>query len=119
MKILHFLLIILLVSISSALKCNSTDVEPEQAKECNIRDKSIDNMERCCYVYQKYFLMGGLEKGKFCTPLTKIEFENIKDVIKSYKDAIEKLGGIIDTFEIDCSSNYIYISLLSLMIFLL
>ena len=119
MKVLHVLLIILLVSIYKAQKCNSTDPKPEQPKDCYNRDKSIDNQHRCCYIYEKYFLMGGLEKGKSCTPLTKIEFNNIKDVIKSYKEAIEKMGGIIDTFEINCFSNYLYISLLSLMMLLL
>ena len=118
MKVLFVLLISILVSLYKAEKCNST-VVPNQVSDCHNRDKSIDNQYKCCYVYEKYFLMGSLEKGKSCTPVTQIEFNNIKDVIKTYKEAIEKMGGILDTYDIDCSSNYLFISLLLLMILLL
>jgi hypothetical protein len=118
MKVLFVLLISILVSLYKAEKCDS-DAKPKEASDCHNLDKSVDNQYKCCYVYEKYFLMGSLEKGKLCHPVTQIEFNNIKDVIKSYKDAIEKMGGILDTYNIDCSSNYLFISLLLLMILLL
>ena len=117
MKILNGLLIILLVSIYKAKNCTAT--LPTQASDCHNSEKTIENQYRCCYVYQKYFFMGTLKKGYSCHPLTKIEFENIKEVIKSFKEGVEKMGGIYETLDIQCTSNYLYISLLSLMIFLL
>ena len=119
MKTLHALLIILLVSLYKANeKCNST-VKPSQASDCNNREKNTDSDYRCCYIYQKYTIMGSIVEGKSCSGVTKTEFDNIKDVIKSLKDGIEKMGGKFDTFDIDCSSGYLYISLLSFVLFLL
>jgi len=116
MKALYALLIILLLSINKTEKCQGS--EPTQASSCHSRDKT-GNEFRCCYVNQKYYLMGTLEKGKFCQAVTKSEFDNINDLVKSLKAGVEKMGGIFEIFEIDCSSNYLYISLLSLIIFLL
>jgi hypothetical protein len=117
MKVLYALLIILLVSIYKAEKCKGS--EPNQAIDCHYREKSVENQYKCCYIYQKYFLLGTLEISKSCTPVTLDEFNNIKDLIKTLKEGIEKMGGIFDTLVFDCSSNYLYISLLSLMIILL
>ena len=118
MKALYVLLVILLLSQYKAEKCDS-DTLPTQPIDCHNREKSSQNEHKCCYVYQKYFLIGTLRREKLCNPVTKNEFDNIENVINSLKGGIEKLGGIIDTIDVNCSSNYLYISLLSLMIFLL
>ena len=117
MKALTSLLIMILLALYKAENCK--DSTPNEPSDCHNRGKSIEDQYRCCYVYQKYTLMGNYIDTKSCAPLTKTEFENIKEVIKSLKEGIEKMGGKFDTFDIKCSSNYLYISLLSLMIFLL
>ena len=117
MKVLYALLIALLISIYKAEKCKGS--KPNQPSDCHNREKSIENQYKCCYVYQKYFLMGTLEKTKSCNPVTENEFNNVKDLIKTMKEGIEKMGGIFETLDFDCSSNYLYISLLSLIVFLL
>ena len=115
MKVLYSLLIIILVSIYKAENC--TVSAPTQASDCHKRDKDIGDF-RCCYAIEKYTLMGNYVDRKSCTSLTQDEFDNVKLLIKSLKQGVEKMGGKFEIYEIDCSSNYLYISLLLLIIFL-
>ena len=117
MKVLYILLISLSITLYKAEKCNGS--KPSQPSDCYNREKSDEEEYKCCYIYKKYYSKGQLEKIQSCASLTKIEFDNIKDIMKSFRAGIEKIGGIIEAYEIDCSSNYLYISLISIMIFLL
>ena len=116
MKELYTLLIIILVSIYKAENCTAS--EPTQANDCHKREQDTGDF-RCCYAVEKYTFMGNYVDKKSCTSLSKDEFDNVKLLIKSLKQGIEKMGGKFEIYEIDCSSNYLYISLLSLMIILL
>ena len=57
--------------------------------------------------------------GRSCTSLTKEEFDSVHLLVKSLKQFIDKMGGKLETYDIDCSSKYLYISLILLIIFLL
>ena len=117
MKIFHALLITLIVSVYNAVdKCSG--VKGEKAGDC--QNLEIDSAHyKCCYAHSKVTIMGQTQEKKECQQITKTEYDNIKDEIKKAKEQIEKMGGKVDTFDIDCNSNYLYISLLSLIIFLL
>ena len=117
MKIFHALLITLIVSVYNAVdKCSG--VTAGKAGDC--QNLEIDSAHyKCCYAHTKFTLMGQTQEKKECQQITKTEYDNIKDEIKKAKEEIEKMGGKVDTFDIDCNSNYLYISLLSLIIFLL
>lgn len=70
-------------------------------------DDKNSRYEYCCY----------LEDGddKSCVPLTKYQYENIKDYAK-----IQKLTGpVSEDAKIDCKSLYLEISLLSILLLLL
>ena len=61
---------------------------------------------------------GKKQTYKACTPLTKHEYDEIKDTIKAYEKDVEE--GITDVdVSIDCGSNYIMISLISLILLFL
>ncbi len=117
MKVLHILVIILLISLCKGEQfCE--DVNPTKAADCKglkIRNKG----DHCCYNNYKYFEDGQIQNGTFCAGLTNYEYDNIINIVKSKKGNIKENGGIIDAFEIDCSSYYLYISLLSLIILLI
>ena len=117
MNVLYALLIIFLVSIYKSENCDS-EVKPKQASDCHNRDKGKDDY-KCCYVVEKYTLMGKLTDRITCSSLDEDEYNNIKQIIKSMKQGVEKMGGKFETYDIDCSSNYLFISLLLLMILLL
>ena len=117
MNFLHYFLIILLVSLYKAENCTSIAI-PTQPSDCHKREKNFGDV-RCCYTFEKYTFMGTYVDRKSCSSLDQEEFDNVKLLIKSLKQGVEKMGGKFENYEIDCSSNYLYISLLSLMIFLL
>ena len=116
MKVLYTLLIILLASLYNSEKCSGSLAS--QPSDCYGREKEINDV-RCCYVVEKYTFIGSIVDKKSCFSLSQDEFDNIELLIKSLKQGVEKMGGKFETYDIDCSSNYLYISLLSLMIFLL
>ena len=117
MKALYALLIILLLSLYKAETCTDT-TKPSKASECNSRTIET-NQYRCCYLYVKATFMSITSEDKKCLPVTQAEYDNIKQVITTTKEMAEKTGVKIDKIDIDCSSSYLYISLLALIIFLL
>ena len=117
MKALYALLIILLLSLYKAETCLST-TKPSKASECNSRTLET-NQYKCCYLYVKVTAMSITSENKQCVPVTQPEYDNIKEVISKTKEITEKTGVKVDKIDIDCSSSYLYISLLALIIFLL
>ena len=117
MKALYALLIILLLSLYKAETCLAT-TKPSKASECNSRTLET-NQYKCCYLYVKVTAMSITSEDKKCLPVTQAEYDNIKQVITTTKEMAEKTGVKIDKIDIDCSSSYLYISLLALIIFLL
>ena len=117
MKTIHALLIVLLASLYNAAQ-NCTDIDADKPSFCHGLTLTTGQY-RCCYIYAKAVLFGIESVSKKCTPVTKAEFDNIKQYEKASKEMIEKMGGKVLSLDINCFSNYLYISLLSLMIFLL
>ena len=117
MKSLYALLIILLLSLYKAETCLAT-TKPSKASECNSRTLET-NQYKCCYLYVKATFMSVTSEDMKCLPVTQAEYDNIKEVINKTKEISEKTGVKIDKINIDCSSSYLYISLLALIIFLL
>ena len=78
--------------------------------DCNGRDKGKDStgneIYRCCY----------LESGeaKMCYPVTKEVYDEIDDAIDEYESQTGK-----SDVSIDCGTNYIMISLISLIVLFL
>ena len=59
------------------------------------------------------------EKGKICLPITKIQYEKIKDFIDARKKAEKDDGASKAELSIKCGSNYIIISIISFISLLL
>ena len=74
---------------------------------------------KCCYENHKYFEEGKFRNISRCTGYSKEDYDHLDKLIKSKKRYLESIGGIIEHYEVNCSSKYLYISLLSLIIFLL
>ena len=118
MKALHALLIILLISLSKSLDCTDRTVVPNNAKDCNDRTPG-EGAIKCCYVKYFYFNDGKLTNTTRCSPIDQTNYDLAAKSLKSIKGHLTANGAVIDTFIFDCSSNYLYISLLSLMILFL
>ena len=110
MKTLHWLLVALLLSLYSSEEdegenekkyCDSGT--PSKAKDCHDRPLSPNtDYKYCCFLK---FKDGELE----CESMTQKEYDEIEDLM-------DKSG---EVESIDCGSNYIIISLLSLMLLFL
>ena len=74
---------------------------------------------RCCFVDFKVTVMGEPQITKECGSLTKEEYDNIDKVLEDGKKRVEEFDGKIDKFSIDCNSNYIIISMLTLLLLFL
>ena len=124
-KALYLLLALLLLS---KFNCQSEEEEDYDEGECNSKISSgCENLKvgkgyyKCCLFEaegDKEFESGSKEI-KNCMPITQTDYDKIKDYIKDYeKEAKEELNFEVD-ISIDCASNYVMISLLSLIILFL
>lgn len=107
--ILILAILISFISTDDTKYCGLTTAS--SAKDCH--DLTVQTgYKYCCYVDGKD-KDGNESKG--CMPVTEENYKNIKD----YIDSLKKLstGGKINKF--DCNSNYLRISLISLLLFLL
>ena len=105
MKALYWILLILLLSKYNSEKCTGLT---DDKKSCKGRELEGDEY-RCCFA--KYKVAGTEIKG--CSPVTKDEYEKIDDTLKKLEDDYD-----FKDVSFDCSSNFIVISLLSLIILL-
>ena len=123
-KVLFFLFVALLISQyyceDELLKegddpgdCPKDDVS--KAKDC--KDRNVGNgYHKCCFWdYETVYPddPDENEKGKDCYPVTKVQYEKIKDYIDLQKKAAKAEGASKTELSIDCGSNYIIISIIS------
>ena len=84
---------------------------------CHNRNKQ-EGIYRCCYVEAEGTFDGKKDEGKFCVPVTQEQYDKIEDFVDAAKKDVEE-GDKMDEYSIDCASNYIMISLLSLLLLFL
>jgi len=108
MKTLYVLLVLTLIAQCLSTKCED-GTQPSKAEDCNNRE--LDSGEyRCCFIEYE---MKGFGKIKACGAVTKEQYDDIDDYID---DSENQAGDIVEDFSIDCGSNYIVISILSLIL---
>ena len=118
---LFLLLTILLVSqfycqlseLSECLKKNSA----KNKKECNDL-KVSEGAYKCCYVKLKGNVAGISLDYEGCQEIDKGNYDKIDDMIKKTKKEAEDAGGKYDLDTYDCNSNYLLISIMSLILLL-
>ena len=93
--------------------CGDEEYEPKNVDDCQKlklpNDEEGENYKHCCFLEAKF---KGV-KGKSCIPLTQKQYDDIDDFIDKGEDA-----GYSDV-SLDCGSNYIMVSLLSLILLFL
>ncbi len=112
MKRVCLLLFISLVSLcftaeSNAL-CEST-ITPSDKSVCHQSTLS-EGYYKCCFESYKILVVGYTA----CIPVSKETFDNIGDYISIRKAALANLGD----YSFDCASNYLFLSLASLLLLL-
>ena len=130
MKVIYCLLIIILASLYKAVDderpkyCSDWRGEnaPNETSQCFnlwINESRTKEYIKCCYETRRYYFQGEYNNMTRCVPLTKEEYDTLPLRVKSGINYYKSMGGIPDRYEFNCSSNYLYLSLLSLIIFLL
>ena len=131
MKVIYCLLIIILASLYKAVDDETpkycyqwTDrFAPNETNQCyNLwinSSRTPDYYYKCCYENRQYYLKGKYTNITRCIPVTREKYDTLIQREKSGIDYLKTNGAVIDKLEFNCSSNYLYISLLSLIIFLL
>ena len=85
--------------------------EATGVEDCNSRKNAKDTTEYAC-CFAKYKLAGANLQG--CISLSKDQYDDIDETIESFKKS-----GNLEELDIDCNSNYIILSVLSLILLLL
>ena len=80
--------------------------------------KAGADTNKCCFIEAESEKDGQKGTYKSCISITKDSYDKIADIIDDMEDAYEK-AGVEGDISIDCSSNYIILSLISLTILLL
>ena len=123
-KAVFFLLAILLIS---QYYCDDEDDDYLDKGDCNDKEdvSKVSECEKldagdyfkCCFVKTKDKDLG---EHTSCEPITKENYDKIKDYIKQYKKDLKEEEGLSSVdVSINCGSNYIIISALSLILLLL
>ena len=108
MKTLYVLLVLTLIAQCLSTKCGDV-TQPSKAEDCN--NSELDSGEyRCCFIEYE---LKGFGEMKACGAVTKEQYDDIDDYIDKNEDL---LGDTVEDFSIDCGSNYIVISILSLIL---
>ena len=122
-KTLYLLLVLLLLS---KFNCQDEEEELDEGECDDDLSSGCENLKvgkgyyKCClfeFEYDKE--IAGMKEGKSCEPLTKSQYDEIKDFIKDNEKKAKNDIGVGVDISIDCASNYIMISLLSLIILFL
>jgi len=121
MEALHFILIILFISqykaASDILTCNDM-TNPDKNSDCYYLPFQMGNY-KCCFVKTIYYFDGDFKNTTRCLSIDREYYDHISKITKSHKAYLNSRGGIIESYEVDCPSNYLSFPLLSLIIFLL
>ncbi len=115
MKPIILLVFIIVISLVFNAECDGSGSSVNDCKKRTVT-KSTDH---CCYSSSSYTYMGVKESEKGCVEVPKNEYENIKKYIDTAISVIEAFGGKDVKLSVDCSSSYLILSILGLVIFLL
>jgi len=107
MKALIALLFAMLLSLHKCGYCG--DSFPSKREDCTSSQLQT-GYTHCCYETYKVLTVS----SSFCIPITEEQYKAIGDYIDTAKKAISSVGD----FSFDCNSNYITLSLLSLLLLL-
>ena len=114
MKALYLILFALLLSLYNCGDCKTK--YPAKASECT--DDKVDK-HHCCYVTQKAKHKNGNNGESYtCTLIDDDTYNKIEEYVKKAQEELSKDDWEY-TIKIDCGSNYIIYSLLSVILLFL
>ena len=119
MKTLFILIFFFLISQNVGEKCDDKQ-NAKSISDCKGLELTTGDVA-CCFVDEKYTMFGEENIVKKCMGATKEQSENITLLKEKERKDIEDEGfdGRVEYINITCENNYLFISLLSLIVILL
>ena len=117
MKNLYLLIFILLISKSYTKRCSAL-LTASSINDCKGLELD-EGYSYCCYIVEEFEYLGQDFKLHHCGQLTQGQYDDIDDYLDDVEDLAEKNGLDYDKLSIDCGSNHIMITLISLILFFL
>ena len=118
MRVLQALLILLLVTLYKSEDC-TLGTRPSKPSDCHGRE--FDKMfYKCCYLHTNIKYKDGTNYESIsCQTLVEYNYKHIDNFVKLQKELYEIGGNKVELYDINCSSSYLYSSLLLLILLLL
>ena len=104
MKIVYFLFASVLLLINCRDKCEGLASSKSDCTDYQLKDDEKDDGDSCCFVKAKGSFEGMSGEAKYCDVYEK---DKVPDIVKEAK----KQDGV-DSYSVDCSSNWLSITLL-------
>ena len=119
MKPLYVIIFILLISLNMSEKCEDKQ-NPSSISDCKGLEV-VTGDSVCCFLDEKYTMFNEEQTEKRCIGATKAESENTIIIKEAERKRIEEEGfdGRVEYINVNCKNNYLFTSLLSLIIVLL
>ena len=112
MKALYLLLFALILSLYNSQTCGGYAEKPEDCTDNHFYQSY------CCYIRFEQSYKGSTHDDRYCSLLSKTQYDNIKEYVDYYKKRVYAEGWEADTYKINCDSKYICYSLFLLFLFL-
>ena len=116
MKTLYAILFVIYISYCNSIKCGDEETYSfNSVNDC--KQLELDTGDYiCCFVEVTISDNGRKESAKACGGLTKAQYDEIDEYIDYIEETYEKGYGLDDVdIDVDCTSKYIIIPLLSLI----
>ena len=119
MKSLYAIIFFLLISLSMSEKCDDKQ-NPSSISDCKGLELTTGDSV-CCFMDEKYTMFDEEHIKKSCIGATKAESENTTLIKEAERKMIEdeSFGGKVEYINVNCKSNYLFTSLMTLIIVLL
>ena len=121
MKTLYAILFVIYISYCNSIICGDENDENYKTYSFNsvndCKQLELDTGDYiCCFFEVTVSLDGRKESGKTCDSLTKAQYDELDEYIDYVEETYEKGYGLDDVdIDVDCTSKYIIIPLLSLI----
>ena len=115
MKALYIFAIIVFLWQTNCERCIGSS-QPTKRDDCISRDLD-EGYYKCCYAVTE--IENQSEKEIHCAELNKEQYDDINKYIKDSKEEYkQRTGKTVKDASVDCNSNYVVISLMSLILLL-
>ena len=111
-----FLFALIAILVVSQYRCKACSGDASSAAYCKNLD--LGGYYRCCFEEKSYYLGKVKFQENECQALTRIQYISINAYISGLESQYEEMGATSIKVRVDCSSQNLVLSLISLLLLL-